>query len=117
MTVPAEVCPVDVADGLSRAGDDRAFYRELLDLFLEDTRQRLGQLEMAVSAGDLEQVADVAHSIKGAAASLAAERARALAWSIESRGRAGDGAGLAALTRDLAAEIERVAAFARSFTS
>ena len=117
MTVSADLCPVDLADGLSRAGDDREFYRELPDLFLEDARQRLTRLESALSAGDLEEVAATAHSIKGAAANLAAGRARELAWAIESRGRAGDGTGLDALTGDLAAEIERVAAFTRSFTA
>ncbi len=117
MTVSTDLCPVDLADGLARAGDDRAFYRELLDLFLEDARQRLDQLESALSAGDLAQVASTAHSIKGAAANLAAERARSLAWAIESRGRAGDSAGLAEFAGELAAELERVAAFTRSFTA
>jgi HPt (histidine-containing phosphotransfer) domain-containing protein len=117
MTVSADVCPVDLADGLARAGDDRAFYRELLDLFLDDARQRLVQLESALSAGDLAQAACTAHSIKGAAANLAAERVRALAWAIESRGRAGDGTGLAEIAVELAAELERVAAFTRSFTA
>ncbi len=117
MTVSADVCPVDLADGLARAGDDRAFYRELLDLFLDDARQRLVHLETALSAGDLTQVASTAHSIKGAAANLAAERARALAWAIESRARAGDSAGLAELAGELAAELERVADFTRSFTA
>lgn len=117
MTVSADVCPVDLADGLARAGDDRVFYRELLDLFLDDARQRLVQLESALSAGDLAQVASTAHSIKGAAANLAAERARALAWAIESRGRAGDSTGLAERAGELAAELERVAAFTRSFTA
>jgi len=116
MTVSAEVCPVDLADGLARAGDDREFYRELLDLFLEDARQRLTRLESALSAGDLQEVAATAHGIKGAAANLAALRAREIACAIESRGRSGDGAGLTALAGELAAEIERVAAFTRSFT-
>jgi HPt (histidine-containing phosphotransfer) domain-containing protein len=117
MTVSADVCPVDLADGLARAGDDREFYRELLDLFLADARQRLAQLEAALGTGDLKEVAATAHSIKGAAANLAAGRAREIACAIESRGRAGDGTGLAALSGDLAAEIERVAAFTRSFTA
>jgi HPt (histidine-containing phosphotransfer) domain-containing protein len=116
MTVSADACPLDLADGLSRAGDDRAFYRELLDLFLEDARQRLSQLESALLAGDLNEVAATAHSIKGAAANLAAVRAREIAFAIERGGRAGEAAALAALTGDLAAEIERVAAYTRSLT-
>lgn len=117
MTVSVDLCPVDLADGLARAGDDREFYRELLDLFIEDASQRLVQLESALSAGDLKEVAATAHSLKGAAANLAAGRAREIAYAIESRGRAGDGAGLAELAGDLGTEIERVAAFARSFTA
>ena len=117
MTVSADVCPVDLAEGLARAGDDREFYRELLELFLEDARQRLTLLESALAAGDLREVAATAHSIKGAAANLAAGRAREIAYAIESGGRAGNRAGLAVLTGDLATEIERVAAFTRSFTA
>ncbi len=117
MTVSCDVCPVDLADGLARAGDDREFYRELLDLFLDDARQRLERLAGALSAGDLKEVASAAHSIKGAAANLAAGRARDIAYAIESRGRAGDGTGLAALAGDLAAELERVAAFTREFSA
>lgn len=115
MTVSAAVCPVDLADGLARAGDDRAFYRELLDLFLDDARPRLMQLEAALSGGDLTEAASIAHSIKGAAANLAAERVRALAWAIEIRGRAGDGTGLAKLAGELSVELERVADFTKSF--
>jgi HPt (histidine-containing phosphotransfer) domain-containing protein len=117
MTVLSEACPVDLADGLARAGDDREFYRELLDLFLDDARQRLSRLETALSTGDLKEVTSTAHSIKGAAANLAAGRVRDIAYAIESRGRAGDGAGLAALTGDLAAELERVAVFTKEFSA
>lgn len=114
MTVSADSCPVDLADGLSRVGDDREFYRELLELFLDDARGRMSVLEHALGGHDLAEVTMAAHSIKGAAANLSAGRARELAFAIERRGRSGDEAGLDELLGELAAEIERIARFMRS---
>lgn len=116
MTVSADSCPVDLADGLSRAGDDCEFYRELLELFLDDARGRLATLKRALAAPNLAEVTMAAHSIKGAAANLSAGRARDLAFAIEQGARNGNATGLDDIVGQLAAEVERIARFAGSFS-
>lgn len=64
------------------AGSD-AIVRELVVLFLEDVSQRLQELEQAVKRSDRSARERVAHSIKGSAANLGAERLALLASAIE----------------------------------
>ncbi|MDQ7006016.1 MAG: Hpt domain-containing protein [Acidobacteriota bacterium] len=108
-------CPVDLEDGLARAGDDREFYKELLEIFLDDVPGRMEQLRAAIAAGQAEEVAGVAHSIKGAAANLSALAIRDTALSIETQGREGDLSQASALVEKLQDEIHRLAAYLRTF--
>jgi two-component system, sensor histidine kinase and response regulator len=64
------------------AGSD-AIVRELIVLFLEDVSQRGEELKQAVTRGDRGGRERVAHSIKGSAANLGAERLATLASAIE----------------------------------
>ena len=64
------------------AGSD-AIVRELIVLFLGDVSQRVEELKHAVTGGDQAHRERVAHSIKGSAANLGAERLAMLASAIE----------------------------------
>ncbi|QGY04862.1 Hpt domain-containing protein [Methylobacterium mesophilicum SR1.6/6] len=73
---------------LQTAGDaDLA--REVLDLFAGQCRSILPRLVDATLPSDRR--ADLAHTLKGSAAGVGAERVRALADAAEPRLRAGDG--------------------------
>ena len=63
----------DVLAGLWELGDDGpGFALELFELFLTDSRDRLGHMVGASSAGDFEVVQATAHTLKSASANVGA---------------------------------------------
>ncbi|MCF8130537.1 MAG: response regulator [Deltaproteobacteria bacterium] len=68
-------------------GGDKDFERELIDLFLKDTSRHLERLGAAINEGDSPNVEAAAHSIKGAAANMGAEKFRKLAHGLEMKGK------------------------------
>ncbi|MEM1238905.1 MAG: Hpt domain-containing protein [Cyanobacteria bacterium P01_H01_bin.26] len=54
------------------SGGDKAFERELLQMFLVDIEDSLGQLTGAIAAGSQADIQDLAHYIKGASANVGA---------------------------------------------
>ena len=87
-----ERLPIDVADALARVGDDRAFLKELLDIFAADFATRVGDLHLALARGDLKAVEQLGHAIKGSSANLSLPRLRDRAAAIELSGRNGSAA-------------------------
>jgi len=63
--------------------------RELVDLFLKQTAQQLGQLETAVRANNAGDVRRVAHSCAGASATLGMTRFVPLLRELEKQGASG----------------------------
>jgi two-component system sensor histidine kinase TorS len=63
--------------------------KEMLDLFKADTPDRIKAIEATLASSDLVDMADVAHSIKGAAGTMGAPRLRAIAAELEAAGRKG----------------------------
>ena len=49
---------------------DQPIYREIVDEFIDDLPKRLDSMRAALQSDDLDQLADVAHGLKGAAGSL-----------------------------------------------
>jgi HPt (histidine-containing phosphotransfer) domain-containing protein len=116
MAVAVEhACPLDVDDGLARAGEEMEFYRELLDLFMEDVPPRVEEVRQAVTARDAARLSSAAHAIKGAAANLSAVPLRDCAFRMEMRGREGNLEGVDELLRELEDELLRLAEFIRTF--
>ena len=108
-------CPLDLEEALARAGDDREFLRELVEMFLADVPGRLGELRDALDAGDASRVAAAAHGIKGAAANLAAEGIRRVAFDLEMKGRNAELADAPAVLAALEEEIRGLADWAATF--
>lgn len=75
-----------------RLMDDEVIMKTVIDLFVEDTPARLLALKTALQAGEFESVLRQSHTIKGAAATIAAERVRNAASEIEDACRKGEGA-------------------------
>ncbi|HEX9714090.1 MAG TPA: Hpt domain-containing protein [Desulfurivibrionaceae bacterium] len=91
---------------LEQAGDDEEMLAELLVLFRDSSASDLARINDGLVAEDPVAVADAAHSIKGASASLGVEGVRKVAAELEKQGRANDlsrgkelAAGLAALLK------------------
>ncbi len=80
----------DRAFALEQAGDDEELLRELIELFHESSAADAGRIRQCMEDETLQEAADAAHSIKGAAASLGIEGVRAVAADLEQAGRLGD---------------------------
>jgi HPt (histidine-containing phosphotransfer) domain-containing protein len=63
--------------------------REMLGLYVEDTPGRIQAIEAALASGDLQDLADVAHALKGASGTMGVPRVRAVAAELEVGGRKG----------------------------
>lgn len=68
-------------------GDNDEFLRELTLIFLEDTPQRIVDLEQSLAAGDTARFTRAAHSIKGSAANMGATLLRSAAEKLEHHSR------------------------------
>jgi signal transduction histidine kinase/HPt (histidine-containing phosphotransfer) domain-containing protein len=86
--------PVEMARINDLTGGDPASTRELMELFFKQTAQQLKQIEDAVREKNMQNLAHVAHSCKGASATLGMTRLAPLLLQLEKQGKAGvlDGA-------------------------
>ena len=105
-----ELPNVNRQEALDRLGGDESMLDEFLEMLLEQADALLPEMHEAIDNNDLARVEHLGHNIKGAAASLGAERVRYAAYAVELSGRAGDlaAAGKAlALLEDQAALLRR----------
>jgi len=77
-----------------QAGGDADLLRELLKLLVESSTADLEKVRQGAAVGNATAVADAAHSIKGAAASLGVEGLREESYRIEKIGLGNDLSGL-----------------------
>ena len=87
-----------------QAADDTDLLHELIEIFKESCTNDYNLINAGVENGDAGQIADAAHSIKGAAASLGLEGIRDLALEMEKDGRAGQ----TEVARQRLAELEEL---------
>lgn len=88
-------------------GDNDEFLREIAGIFLDDTPQRIVELDQSLAAGDLATFTRAAHSIKGSSSNLGADGLRAAAELLEHRARTEGIADVTALVVQLKAEFDR----------
>jgi HPt (histidine-containing phosphotransfer) domain-containing protein len=69
--------------------DGGVFLRELIDIYLQDTPQRLAELDQALARQDAPSFIRAAHTIKGSSSNFGADRLAKLALEIELHGMAG----------------------------
>jgi HPt (histidine-containing phosphotransfer) domain-containing protein len=65
-------------------------YLELVELFIETSKSDLKNLQSAINNKDMEMIAGIAHSLKGAAMNLGLEEFLELAKMIEKTARDGE---------------------------
>ncbi len=91
-------------------GDNDEFLREIAGIFLEDTPQRIAELEKSLAAGDTQTFVRAAHSIKGSSSNLGANAVRATAEKLEHKSRAEGLGNVAPMIAELRAEFARAEA-------
>ncbi len=75
---------------LEQSAEDAELLNELLLIFKDSSRKDLDLIKQGVEAGNSDQVASAAHSMKGAAASLGMTGLNSVARSIEEDSRNGN---------------------------
>lgn len=90
-------------------GDD-SFFRDLVQIFLDDSPQRIAEIEQALARGDARQLTLAAHSLKGSSSNFGADRLRSLSEQLEQLGRQGSLGGVPAHLLALKDEFARVRA-------
>ena len=81
---------LDLESTLKRLKGDKEFLHMLLQVFLDDLPKKLGDLEQAFEAANIDTVLRAAHSLKGACATIGAEALRQIAQELETAARNGD---------------------------
>ena len=81
---------IDYEMALGRVGGDKELLAELAGMFQEEYPRLLDGVRSGLRAGDGVAVNAAAHQLKGLLAQFGADRARDVAYSVETAGRAGD---------------------------
>ncbi len=89
--VPEELLPFDISLALIRTNGKRTLLRRLLLGFSERHQHAAIELRSLITQGRQDEAERLAHTIKGVAATLGAERLRSVAESIENRCQDGIG--------------------------
>ncbi|MHB0936466.1 MAG: response regulator [Armatimonadota bacterium] len=90
MTALEEQLPVNMQDLLKRCAGKESFALHMLAQFVERTGGEIDEIKAAIERQDSAAVKELAHRIKGAAATLAAEQLRQCAAQIEEYGKLAD---------------------------
>jgi Amt family ammonium transporter len=110
-TLPVPAGPVDMAAFLERClGNPQVAFR-VLDVFSIQAKEELARLQRALADGDLEQLARLAHSLKGSASNISADNVRNAARELEKFAVAGETEPLAAKLGELKTELDRCISF------
>ncbi|OGR39728.1 MAG: hypothetical protein A2051_05135 [Desulfovibrionales bacterium GWA2_65_9] len=109
MTDPADTRPPINEAWLTRMRSTKPeFLAKLFEVFLEDEPRRITALGDAVCRADLEMVRYLAHSIKGAAATLGMERLCDASRELEHAAKDGQAEALAVQYTQVLGEMEAV---------
>jgi two-component system sensor histidine kinase/response regulator len=104
----ADAAGYDHAAALAKVDGDEAFFGELAELFVHDCPGWLAGIEAALAAGEVAEVAQLAHTLKGAAYHFAAAPTIAAAQVLEKAAEGGDLAATRAALPELAAAVARL---------
>lgn len=89
--------------------DNGEFLKEIVGIFLEDTPQRIAELDQSLAASDLPRFTRAAHSIKGSSANMGAVLLRSAAERLEHHSKANGLTDCEALVNAVKSEFERAA--------
>lgn len=104
---------IDRAGSLCRMGDDLELLQEMAAMFIRDVPRLMMALRDALAAGDADETARAAHSIKGLASNFGAAPCMAAALAIEDPAKSGRLADLADRQTFLAEQVELLCAALR----
>ncbi len=101
-------CPINVESALERCAGDREFLNEMLVEFMDIAAEQLKRISDIIEEGNAQELAKLAHSLKGASANLGAEAVSAIALELEKAGKEGELEGAKQLWEQLKEKVEEV---------
>ncbi len=84
------LAPIELDTAMARAMGDRAFLEEMFEVYLKQVPEEVKALKAALAQNDAESLRRLAHTMKGAAANLSADKMAAAARDLEEIGRNGN---------------------------
>jgi signal transduction histidine kinase/YesN/AraC family two-component response regulator len=108
---PAEEPPVDMSRMNDLTGGDPTMLSELVEMFYKQTSQQMAQIEAAVRANEVTQVRHLAHSCKGASATLGMTQFSKLMLALEKMGVEGKLTDAQKVCEDAAVEYKKIEKF------
>jgi CheY-like chemotaxis protein len=112
-----EELPMDIADALPRFSNDRKFFAEMCQEFIEHLSTRIEVMKTALQAGDVTSLNRHAHSLKGLSANFSANIISSLAAELELQTKQGDMTAAPALIDKIEIESRRLIEFVRANVS
>ncbi len=104
-------CPVELLRLQEICSGDKEFERELIDVFLSDSMERIQTMESALADKNLEIFKLQAHSIKGMSANAGADNLTRIAATMEQENGDWLSPETARMMEELKTEYEKVRAF------
>ena len=108
---PTTEPPIDLPTLLTIIDGEKDLLIELGEIFRQDYPQQVVALHEAIRHSDAYRLERVAHSLKGALATIGATTARSLAHELEIMGQSGQLEGSPSTLHKLEGELDRLAAF------
>lgn len=102
---------ISIAELRDRCGDDESLIQRVLQKFTVKAKSEIALLEQHVRDGNIDQVVQVAHSLKGMAANVAAQPVSKVAGTIELAAREQQTEGYELLMQDLSQKFDTCEAF------
>jgi len=106
--------PMSIAAAMPRFNNDRQFFVELCQDFMQHMPGRLQEIDSAVQTGDSITLNRLAHSIKGVSANFNAGPLSSVCADLESQTHQGDMSGAAALVEKIHFEADRLLVYMRA---
>jgi len=99
---------LDVAVGLEYSMDNKDFYMDILDTYIEETTEELEQMDEHLANGDMLQYATLVHAIKSSSRLIGATNLGEVAYDMELRAKEGNAEYIASKHDALKAHIQVV---------
>jgi len=105
---PPAATSAGIDDLLGRIGGDKKLLSKMIRTFLRDTPKRIAALQKALQRKDADEIASLAHALKGSAGIFLAQHARDRAQELEDAGRKSELGGATAAYAALKEEIAKL---------
>jgi HPt (histidine-containing phosphotransfer) domain-containing protein len=114
MTTPNEATPIDTGF-LKDLSDDPSEVREVVNLYIEQTGERIASLEKAVAAGSANDVMRLSHTCAGSSGMYGMVAIEPIFRELERLGRVGDLSSAPELYKNVCTEFSRIKAFWQAY--